>query len=169
MLDTLLSNDAATQHDELGKPRDCLEFYRQEAQYELDVLSGKVGNFLKTQSCLIITFGLCMLNANTNWAALFTLVMPIALSTFGVLCAFNAWPSIISSHATLLHWQTKQGVMLQRLPANARMVEGNPILSKWEERTDHQARAVRYARLAPIACGVFWVFLGGYTAGIQLV
>lgn len=105
MLYTRLSIHTQTPHDardELGEPRDCLDFYRQEAQYEFDVLSSKVSNFLKTQSCLIITFGLCMLNAHPHWAATFTLVMPVALSLFGVVLSFNALPSILSSHATLL-------------------------------------------------------------------
>lgn len=168
MLDTPLLSRTQNAHDELGAPRDCLAFYRQEAQYEFDVLSSKVGNFLKTQSCLIITFGLCMLNANPHWAATFTLVMPAALSLFGVLLSFNAWPSIFSTHATLLHWQAKQGAMLRRLPAKALVVDGNTILSSWEERTDQLARALLYARLAPIACGVFWLFMGGYTLAIQL-
>lgn len=172
MLDTPLSIRTQTPHDardELGEPRDCLAFYRQEAQYEFDVLSSKVSNFLKTQSCLIITFGLCMLNANPQWAAKFTLVMPVALSLFGVVLSFNALPSILSSHATLLHWQAKQGAMLRRLPPTAMTVDGNPILPRWEERTNELARALLYARLAPIACGVFWVLVGGYTLAIQML
>lgn len=170
MLDTTVFNNRTQDaYDELGEPRDCLAFYRQEAQYEFDIMSSKVSNFLKTQSCLIITFGLSMLNTNPQWAATFTLVMPAALALFAILCSINAWPSIFSSHATLLHWQAKQGAMLRRLPAKALMADGDPILSRWEESTDELARALLYARLAPIACGVFWLFLGGYTVAIQLL
>ncbi len=161
------TNKPDPERDALGSPRECLEFFRQEGQQALDVLFQKVAAFLATQSCLTITFGLAMLNENPQWADTFTLVVPPALGLFAIACCMHAWPSINAASGVVLHWQGKQLAMIGRMSTGGLSLDGNPLLSRREERIEDQKRAMLYAKAAPSGCAIFWTVLIVTTVWIQ--
>lgn len=59
-----------------GSPKERLDFYRREIQYETSILANRTDAYLTAQSFLVIAFASCMGNLNPEWGKLFTLVVP---------------------------------------------------------------------------------------------
>ena len=58
-----------SEHDAkmFGSPKDRLDFYRREIQYETSILSHRTDAYLAAQSFLVIAFASCMANLNPEW------------------------------------------------------------------------------------------------------
>ena len=56
-----------------GSPKDRLDFYRREIQYETTILANRTDAYLTAQSFLVIAFVSCMGNLNPEWGKLFTM------------------------------------------------------------------------------------------------
>ena len=52
-----------------GSPKDRLDFYRREIQYETSLLSNRTNAYLTAQSFLVIAFASSMANLNPEWAS----------------------------------------------------------------------------------------------------
>ena len=67
-----------------GTPKDRLDFYRKEIQYETSILSNRTDAYLSAQSFLVIAYASSMANLNPEWGKLFTLVVPPLLALLGL-------------------------------------------------------------------------------------
>jgi len=67
-----------------GTPKDRLDFYRREIQYETTLLSNRTNAYLTAQSFLVIAFASSMANLNPEWGELFTLVVPSLMAVLGI-------------------------------------------------------------------------------------
>lgn len=92
ILTSPLSDAQLTEHNAkmFGSPKERLDFYRREIQYETSILANRTDAFLAAQSFLVIAFASCMANLNPEWGKLFTLVVPPFLALLGVLSSLNA-------------------------------------------------------------------------------
>lgn len=82
-----------------GSPKERLDFYRREIHYETTNLSNRTNAYLSAQSFLVIAYASSMANMNTEWGAMFTLVVPPMLALLGLLSTLFAWPAF-GRHAT---------------------------------------------------------------------
>lgn len=90
-----------------GSPKERLDFYRREIQYETSILANRTDAYLASQSFLVIAFASCMSNLNPGWGKLFTLVIPPFLTLLGVLRSLNAWPGTRAAYDIIGHWHFK--------------------------------------------------------------
>lgn len=77
-----------------GSPKERLDFYRREIQYETSILANRTDAYLAAQSFLVIAFVSSMGNLNQGWGEMFTLIVPAFLALLGVLSSLNAWPGL---------------------------------------------------------------------------
>lgn len=66
-----------------GTPKERLDFYRKEIQFETGILSDRTNAYLGAQSFLVIAYASAMANRSPEWGHLFTLVVPAALALLG--------------------------------------------------------------------------------------
>ena len=99
-----------------GTPKERLDFYRREIQYETGLLAGRTNAYLSAQSFLVIAYASSMANTNDTWGELFTLVVPALLALLGVVSSLHAWPGIKASAAIIGHWRYKQEHLLRSDP-----------------------------------------------------
>ncbi len=59
-----------------GSPKERLDFYRREIQYETSILANRTDAYLAAQSFLVIAFVSSMGNLNQGWGEMFTLTRP---------------------------------------------------------------------------------------------
>ena len=90
------AEETLTEHDAkmFGSPKERLDFYRREIQYETSILANRTDAYLAAQSFLVIAFVSSMGNLNQSWGEMFTLMVPAFLALLGVLSTLNAWPGI---------------------------------------------------------------------------
>ena len=79
-----------------GTPKERLDFYRREIQYETTILANRTDAYLAAQSFLVIAYASSMANANTQWGDLFTLVVPALLA-----CQCTHERCVVASYTTL--------------------------------------------------------------------
>lgn len=99
-----------------GSPKERLDFYRREIQYETSILANRTDAYLAAQSFLVIAFVSSMNNTNQGWGEMFTLIVPAFLALLGVLSSLNAWPGIHAAYTVIDHWQLKQSHLLRSEP-----------------------------------------------------
>lgn len=150
-------------------PKDRLDFYRREIHHEISNLSGRTNTYLTGQSFLVIAYASSMANSNPDWGPLFTLVMPALLAAFGAFSSLSAWPGIRASCDIVDHWQHKQIQLLNCEPVIGPVYDDAPLFSAWESTYDGQDKALKFYKRSPWLLAGFWVILGVFAVGIQVL
>jgi hypothetical protein len=109
-----------------GTPKERLDFYRREIQYETSLLAGRTNAYLTAQSFLVIAYASSMANLNENWGALFTLVVPALFTLLGIISSLHAWPGIRASATIIEHWHYKQEQLLRADPEFGHAYDDSP-------------------------------------------
>lgn len=115
-----------------GSPKERLDFYRREIHYETTNLSNRTNAYLSAQSFLVIAYASSMANMNTEWGAMFTLVVPPMLALLGLLSTLFAWPGIRAACDIIQHWHHKQSQLLLSEPVIGLTYDDSPLFSDWE-------------------------------------
>lgn len=151
-----------------GTPRERLEFYRREIQFETGILSHRTDAYLSAQSFLVIAFGSCMANLNPDWGRLFTLVVPTFLALLGLVSTLNAWPGIRAAYSIIDHWHFKQSQLLRSEPKFGRAYDDSPLFSELESSEQGYRKSLLFSMRTPWLFCVFWIVLAAYCLYIQL-
>ena len=156
-----------------GTPKERLDFYRREIQYETTILANRTDAYLAAQSFLVIAFGSSMGNLNQGWGEMFTLMVPAFLALLGVLSSLNAWPGIRALNAwpgiraafrIIEHWQLKQS----HLPMMGLAYDESPLFCEAETSQAGHRKSLLFSLRTPWIFLGFWVLLGTYSVYIQL-
>ncbi|EKT4467718.1 hypothetical protein QEL93_003137 [Pseudomonas putida] len=156
------------QEQMFATPRERLEFYRREIQYETSILANRTDAYLSAQSFLVIAFASCMANLNPKWGAPFTLVVPAFLALLGVLSSLNAWPGIRAAYGIIDHWYFKQSQLLSSEPSMGMAYDDWPLFCETESTRHGHRKSLMFSMRTPWLFLIFWVLLGGYCLFIQL-
>nr|WP_262416832.1 MULTISPECIES: hypothetical protein [unclassified Pseudomonas] len=164
---------ALTDHSEhnakiFGSPKDRLDFYRREIQYETSILANRTDAYLTAQSFLVIAFVSGMGNLNPEWGKLFTLVVPVILAALGILSSLNAWPGIRAAYQIIDHWHYKQSELLRSEPVMGLAYDESPLFSEMESSHKGYRKSLLFSMRAPWLFMVFWLVLGIYAFYIQV-
>ncbi len=151
-----------------GTPKERLDFYRREIQYETTILANRTDAYLTAQSFLVIAFASCMANLNEEWGRLFTLVVPTFLALLGVVSSLNAWPGIHAAYGIIDHWHFKQSQLLRSEPSMGLAYDDSPLFSEVESSHRGYRKSLLFSIRTPWLFCVFWVVLAGYCLYIQL-
>lgn len=150
-----------------GSPKERLDFYRREIQYETSILANRTDAYLAAQSFLVIAFVSSMANVNPEWGKMFTLVVPPFLALLGILSSLNAWPGIRAAYRIIEHWQLKQSHLLRSEPMMGLVYDESPLFSEAETSRDGHRKSLLFSLRTPWIFLSFWVLLGGYAVYIQ--
>ena len=137
-----------------GSPKDRLDFYRREIQYETSILANRTDAYLTAQSFLVIAFVSGMGNLNPEWGKLFTLVVPIFLVSLGILSSLNAWPGIRAAYEIIDHWHYKQSELLRSEPVMGMAYDESPLFSEVESPQGLSQVVVVFHACAVVVHGV---------------
>jgi len=151
-----------------GSPKERLDFYRREIQYETSILANRTDAYLAAQSFLVIAFASCMANLNPEWGKLFTLVVPPFLATLGLLSSLNAWPGIRAAYDIIDHWYYKQSELLRSEPMMGLAYDESPLFSESESTHKGYRKALLFSVRTPWIFATFWVLLASWSVFIQL-
>jgi len=151
-----------------GSPKDRLDFYRREIQYETTILANRTDAYLTAQSFLVIAFVSGMGNLNPEWGKLFTLVVPVFLVSLGILSSLNAWPGIRAAYEIIDHWHYKQSELLRSEPVMGMAYDESPLFSEMESSHKGYRKSLLFSMRAPWLFMVFWLLLGIYAFYIQV-
>ncbi|WP_367597667.1 hypothetical protein [Pseudomonas fulva] len=151
-----------------GSPKERLDFYRQEIQYETSILANRTDAYLAAQSFLVIAYASAMGNTNQSWGEMFTLVVPPFLALLGVLSSLNAWPGIHAAYKIIEHWQLKQSHLLRSEPMMGLAYDESPLFSETETSQAGHRKSLLFSLRTPWIFLVCWVLLGSYALFIQL-
>ena len=151
-----------------GSPKDRLDFYRREIQYETTILANRTDAYLTAQSFLVIAFVSGMGNLNPEWGKLFTLIVPVFLAFLGILSSLNAWPGIRAAYEIIDHWHYKQSELLRSEPLMGMAYDESPLFSEMESSHKGYRKSLLFSMRAPWLFMVFWVLLGAYAFYIQV-
>ena len=164
---------ALTDHSEhnakiFGSPKDRLDFYRREIQYETTILANRTDAYLTAQSFLVIAFVSGMGNLNPEWGKLFTMVVPVFLVLLGILSSLNAWPGIRAAYEIIDHWHYKQSELLRSEPVMGLAYDDSPLFCETESSHKGYRKSLLFSMRAPWLFMVFWLLLGAYAFYIQV-
>ncbi|AIZ33082.1 hypothetical protein DZC75_12070 [Pseudomonas parafulva] len=151
-----------------GSPKERLDFYRREIQYETTILANRTDAYLTAQSFLVIAFVSAMSNLNESWGQMFTLLVPPFLALLGVLSSLNAWPGIHAAYKIIDHWQLKQSNLLRSEPLMGLAYDESPLFAEAETSRASHRKSLLFSLRTPWIFLAFWVILGGYALFIQL-
>ena len=151
-----------------GTPKERLDFYRREIQYETSLLAGRTNAYLSAQSFLVIAYASSMANANAAWGQLFTLVVPALLALLGVVSSLHAWPGIRASAAIIGHWHYKQEHLLRSDPKFGHAYDDSPLFSEQESSKASSYKSLLFSLRSPWLFTVFWIVLGAFSIWLQL-
>ncbi|MBA1321027.1 hypothetical protein [Pseudomonas plecoglossicida] len=149
-------------------PRERLEFYRREIQFETTILANRTDAYLSAQSFLVIAYASCMANGNPSWGRLFTLVVPAFLALLGIISSLNAWPGIRASYGIIDHWHFKQSHLLHNEPSMGFAYDDWPLFSESESTHRGYRKSLLFSIRTPWLFLIFWVLLGGFGLLLQL-
>ena len=151
-----------------GSPKDRLDFYRREIQYETTILANRTDAYLTAQSFLVIAYVSAMSNLNQGWGEMFTLIVPAFLALLGVLSTLNAWPGIRAAFRIIEHWQLKQSHLLRSEPMMGLAYDESPLFCEAETSQAGHRKSLLFSLRTPWIFLGFWVLLGSYSVYIQL-
>ncbi|AXA53658.1 hypothetical protein ACNT2N_20015 [Pseudomonas thivervalensis] len=151
-----------------GSPKERLDFYRREIQYETSILANRTDAYLAAQSFLVIAFASCMANLNPEWGKLFTLIVPPFLALLGFLSSLNAWPGIKAAYEIIDHWHFKQSELLRAEPLMGLAYDESPLFSERESTHKGYRKSLLFSVRTPWIFATFWVLLGAYSVYIQV-
>lgn len=150
-----------------GGPKDRLDFYRKEIQYETAILSNRTNAYLSAQSFLVIAYASSMANVNPEWGKLFTLVVPPLLALFGLVSSLHAWPGIRAAYEIIDHWHFKQSTLLASEPAMGAAYDESPLFSERESNERRWRGALLFSMRTPWLFSILWVMLGVFAVYAQ--
>lgn len=150
-----------------GTPKERLDFYRKEIQYETAILSNRTNAYLSAQSFLVIAFASSMANVNPEWGKLFTLVVPPLLAVFGLVTSVHAWPGIRSAYEIIDHWHFKQSQLLASEPAMGAAYDESPLFSERESSRSGWRKALLFSMRTPWLFSVLWTLLAVFSVYAQ--
>ena len=164
------AEETLTEHNAkmFGSPKERLDFYRREIQYETSILANRTDAYLAAQSFLVIAFVSAMGNLNPEWGKMFTMIVPAFLALLGVLSSLNAWPGIRAAYKIIDHWQIKQSHLLRSQPMMTLMYDETPLFSETETSRAGHKKSLLFSLRTPWIFLVFWVLLGSYAVYIQV-
>ncbi len=151
-----------------GTPKERLDFYRREIQYETNLMADRTNAYLAAQSFLVIAFASSMANANPDWGDMFTLVVPTMLALLGIVSSLNAWPGIRASAAIIGHWHFKQQQLLRSEPKFGHAYDESPLFSEHESSKERYLKSLRFSLRSPWLFTIFWAALGAFSVWLQL-
>jgi hypothetical protein len=151
-----------------GSPKDRLDFYRREIQYETAILSNRTNAYLSAQSFLVIAFASSMANMNPEWGKLFTLVVPPFLTLLGLICSMHAWPGIRAAYEIIDHWHFKQSQLLHSSPAMGMAYDDSPLFSEHESSEKGYRKSLMFSMRTPWLFSGFWFLLGAFSIYAQV-
>jgi len=151
-----------------GTPKERLDFYRREIQYETTILASRTDAYLAAQSFLVIAYVSSMGNLNPGWGEMFTLMVPAFLALLGVLSTLNAWPGIRAAFRIIEHWQMKQSHLLRSEPMMGLAYDESPLFCEAETSQAGHRKSLLFSLRTPWIFLCFWVLLGSYSVFIQL-
>ncbi|MGG2397259.1 hypothetical protein ACJRW5_09960 [Pseudomonas sp. SH1-B] len=151
-----------------GTPKERLDFYRREVQYETSLLAGRTNAYLTAQSFLVIAYATSMANSNPHWGAVFTLIFPALLALLGVISSLHAWPGIRASATIVKHWHYKQEQLLRSDPEFGHAYDDSPLFSEQEASSDSTYKSLLFSLRSPWLFVVFWSVLGLFSTWLQL-
>lgn len=143
-----------------GSPKDRLDFYRREIEYETRILSNRTDAYLGAQSFLIIAYVMTMANTNPDWGKVFTLVVPLLFCMLGLGTSLHAWPGMKSAYEIIDHWHFKQHNLLQREPEMGNAYDDSPLFAKRESSEKGYRTALKFSMRPPWIFSGLWVLLG---------
>lgn len=152
-----------------GSPKDRLNFYRKEIQYETSILSNRTNAYLSAQSFLVIAFASSMANLNPEWGKMFTLVVPPFLTLLGLISSMHAWPGIRAAYEIIDHWHFKQAQLLSSQPAMGLAYDDSPLFSEHESSEKGYRKSLMFSMRTPWLFTVFWFLLGAFSIYVQVV
>lgn len=150
-----------------GTPKDRLDFYRREIQYETSMLSNRTNAYLSAQSFLVIAFASSMGNLNPEWGKLFTLVVPALMAALGLVSSLHAWPGIRASYVIIDHWHFKQNQLLSAEPAMGAAYDDSPLFSERDSSAVAYRKSLMFSLRSPWLFSLFWVVLAFYCLYVQ--
>lgn len=166
---------AASFHEELSDesrifdaPKDRLDFYRREIHFETTNLSSRTDAYLSSQAFLVIAYASSMANLNPVWGMLFTMVVPVMLTLFGVISSLVAWPGIKAACDIIDHWYHKQSGLLQSDPVIGRAYDDSPLFSNWESSDKGHRPSLLFSKRTPWMFCAFWLCLGGFAVFVHI-
>lgn len=170
ILTSQISDTALNEHNArmFGSPKERLDFYRREIQYETSILANRTDAFLASQSFLVIAFASSMGNLNPEWGKLFTLVVPPFLTLLGVLSSLNAWPGIRAAYDIIGHWHFKQSELLHSEPVMGLAYDESPLFCERESTHKGYRKALLFSVRTPWIFATFWILLGIWSVCIQI-
>jgi len=170
ILTSQTSDSELTEHNAkmFGSPKERLDFYRREIQYETSILANRTDAYLAAQSFLVIAFASSMGNLNPEWGKLFTLVVPPFLALLGVLSSLNAWPGIRAAYDIIDHWYYKQSELLRSEPLMGMAYDESPLFCERESTHKGYRKALLFSVRTPWIFASFWVLLGSWGVFIQV-
>lgn len=159
-----------TSHDAkmFGSPKDRLDFYRREIQYETSILSHRTDAYLAAQAFLVIAFASCMANLNPEWGKFFTLTVPPLLAILGIVISINAWPGIRAAYDIIDHWYFKQSELLSSEPVMGMAYDESPLFCEMESTHKGYKKSLMFSVRSPWIFGCFWMVLGAFSLYIQM-
>ncbi|MFI8375317.1 hypothetical protein ACIGCH_14640 [Pseudomonas helleri] len=159
-----------TNHDAkmFGSPKDRLDFYRREIQYETSILSHRTDAYLAAQAFLVIAFASCMANINPEWGKFFTLTVPPLLAILGIVISINAWPGIRAAYDIIDHWYFKQSELLSSEPVMGMAYDESPLFCEMESTHKGYKKSLMFSVRSPWIFGCFWMVLGAFSLYIQM-
>ena len=159
-----------TSHDAkmFGSPKDRLDFYRREIQYETSILSHRTDAYLAAQAFLVIAFASCMANINPEWGKFFTLTVPPLLAILGIVISINAWPGIRAAYDIIDHWYFKQSELLSSEPVMGMAYDESPLFCEMESTHKGYKKSLMFSVRSPWIFGCFWMVLGAFSLYIQM-
>lgn len=159
-----------TSHDAkmFGSPKDRLDFYRREIQYETSILSHRTDAYLAAQAFLVIAFASCMANINPEWGKFFTLTVPPLLAILGIVISLNAWPGIRAAYDIIDHWHFKQSELLSSEPVMGLAYDESPLFCEMESTHKGYKKSLMFSVRSPWIFGCFWMALGAFSLYIQM-
>lgn len=150
-----------------GTPKDRLDFYRREIQYETSLLSNRTNAYLTAQSFLVIAFASSMANLNPEWGKLFTLVVPSLMALLGVMSSLHAWPGFRAAYLIIDHWHFKQSHLLHSEPAMGFAYDDSPLFNETESSHKGYSDSLLFSMRTPWLFVIFWVVLASFCIYIQ--
>jgi len=150
-----------------GTPKERLDFYRKEIQYETAILSNRTNAYLSAQSFLVIAFASSMANLNPEWGKLFTLVVPPFLTLLGLISSMHAWPGIRAAYEIIDHWHFKQSQLLHSQPAMGLAYDDSPLFSEHESSEKGYRKSLMFSMRTPWLFSGFWFLLGTFSIYAQ--
>ncbi|WP_047336761.1 hypothetical protein [Pseudomonas protegens] len=151
-----------------GSPKERLDFYRREIQYETSILANRTDAYLTAQAFLVIAFASCMANLNPEWGKLFTLSVPPFLALLGILSSLNAWPGIRAAYEIIDHWHFKQSHLLHSEPVMGLAYDESPLFCESESSHKGYRKSLLFSMRSPWLFAAFWLLLEIWAVYIQV-